>query len=63
MDWSENQYLSLDKQYIQCAIHGAQFRINDGYCIYGPCSGQSLKAVQVTVKDGEVLLFTGGKEP
>ncbi len=45
MDWIEGQFLSRDGQHIQCSLHGARFRISDGYCIAGPCRGSRLTAV------------------
>jgi nitrite reductase/ring-hydroxylating ferredoxin subunit len=37
-------------------MHGARFRIADGYCVFGPCLGKSLAAVPVAVVDGMVVL-------
>ena len=56
LDWVENQYMSLDKSHILCATHGAEFRIEDGYCVLGPCRGKSLAPVAVTVRDGDIVI-------
>lgn len=56
LDWMPDQFLNLDKSMIQCATHHAMFRIADGYCIAGPCVGQSLTAVDVTEENGVVYL-------
>lgn len=56
LDWMENQFMSLDKSHILCATHGAEFRIEDGFCVLGPCRGESLKPVAVSVRDGAVVL-------
>jgi nitrite reductase/ring-hydroxylating ferredoxin subunit len=56
LDWVENQFMSLDKSHILCATHGAEFRINDGFCVFGPCRGQSLAPVAVSVRGGDVAL-------
>lgn len=56
LDWVENQFLSLDKSRILCATHGAEFRIEDGHCVLGPCAGESLEMVSVSVSDGCVVL-------
>ncbi|MDH3980775.1 MAG: Rieske (2Fe-2S) protein [Gammaproteobacteria bacterium] len=56
LDWVPDQFLSLDRQHIQCATHAALFRIDDGFCVAGPCGGQSLARLPVTIKDGEVYL-------
>jgi nitrite reductase/ring-hydroxylating ferredoxin subunit len=60
LDWVPDQFLSLDKHHIQCATHAALFRIEDGICIAGPCSGDALTPVPVVVADGEVILPAGG---
>jgi len=56
LDWVENQFMSLDKSHILCATHGAEFRIDDGLCVLGPCRGKSLEAVSVSVRGGQVVL-------
>lgn len=56
LDWVENQFMSLDKSHILCATHGAEFRIEDGFCVLGPCRGQSLTPVAVSIRDGGVVL-------
>lgn len=56
LDWVENQFMNLDRNRILCATHGAEFRIDDGYCVLGPCAGQSLETVVVSVTDGQVVL-------
>jgi len=55
LDWVEHEFLSLDKQYIQCAMHAALFRLADGLCVAGPCTGSSLTAIAVTVESGLVV--------
>src|SRR5258705_313796 len=45
-----------DGRHFQCSTHGARFRIADGYCVAGPCQGERLAAVAVTVEDGVVRL-------
>lgn len=49
LNWQENQFLDLDGELIQCAMHGALFRIEDGFCLAGPCQGQSLEAVEFSI--------------
>lgn len=56
LDWVEHEFLSLDKRYIQCAMHAALFRLADGLCIAGPCTGSSLTAIAVTVESGLVVV-------
>ncbi len=35
-----------------CATHGARYRLEDGYCYEGPCLGQSLERLPLTI-DGD----------
>jgi len=56
LEWLPDQFLDLDNSFIQCAIHGALFRPEDGYCLRGPCVGSSLENLDLAVLDGRVLL-------
>ena len=59
LDWVPDQFLDVTEKLIQCATHGAQFRIEDGLCIYGPCHGASLTRIPVTVEDDAVFILRG----
>ena len=65
LNFQPDQFMSFDNFYIQCSIHGAQFRIDDGYCVYGPCRGSSLRHIDIEVNDGEVFArsVNGGSCP
>lgn len=39
-----------------CHKHGAKFAAGDGVCTHGPCAGDALNSVAVTVRDGGVYL-------
>jgi nitrite reductase/ring-hydroxylating ferredoxin subunit len=54
LDWMPDRFLDPTRTLIQCASHGAQFRIDDGFCVDGPCAGKSLTAIPIDVVDGEV---------
>ncbi|MBI5042129.1 MAG: Rieske 2Fe-2S domain-containing protein [Gammaproteobacteria bacterium] len=56
LDWQPDQFLNLDRTLIQCATHLALFRIDDGHCVAGPCTGQSLTPVAVCVVEGWVSM-------
>lgn len=58
LDWSPDRFLDMENSFIQCAIHGALFRVEDGYCVRGPCTGQGLEPVTVSLRDGWVTLDT-----
>jgi nitrite reductase/ring-hydroxylating ferredoxin subunit len=54
LEWLPDQFLDLDNSFIQCAIHGALFRPEDGYCLRGPCAGRSLEPLEL-LRDGDTL--------
>lgn len=56
LEWQEDQFLDLDKTLIQCATHDALFMIDSGKCIAGPCTGESLQAIPLFTKDGDIHL-------
>jgi len=68
LEWVPDQFLDLDRHYIQCAAHGALFRMQDGYshgalfrmqdgyCVRGPCAGDFLVQVDVQLMDGAVVM-------
>jgi nitrite reductase/ring-hydroxylating ferredoxin subunit len=55
LDWIEDQFLSEDGQYLQCATHTAWFRFEDGVCVAGPCAGDALTSCPIAVRDGFVV--------
>lgn len=57
LNWQGDNFLSLDRSLIQCSLHGAQFRIEDGICIWGPCVRQRLAAVGVAIEHGSIVLL------
>lgn len=57
MAWRRHAYLNAERNRIVCAAHGALFRIDDGVCVQGPCLGQALTAVPLTIENGCVYLL------
>jgi nitrite reductase/ring-hydroxylating ferredoxin subunit len=55
LEWLPDQFLDSSAQYIQCAVHGAMFRIEDGFCVSGPCAGDTLMAIPACLQDGEIF--------
>lgn len=55
LGWKRNEFLNGAKDKIMCSAHGALFRIEDGTCVVGPCLGQSLKPIRITVEGGQVF--------
>lgn len=60
LDWAPGQFLRSREGLLVCAAHGAGFEPRHGECVSGPCKGQSLSAVGVSVRDGAVWLSTAG---
>ena len=56
LDFQPGRFLTTEGALIQCSNHGAQFRIKDGFCVSGPCEGDSLKAVKTEIRDGRVFV-------
>ncbi|MBI3561696.1 MAG: Rieske 2Fe-2S domain-containing protein [Gammaproteobacteria bacterium] len=54
LNWTEDQFFDPYYRYLQCAMHGALFQPHSGYCVQGPCRGEYLSALPVTVH-GEVV--------
>lgn len=42
--------------HLVCGRHGATFDCDTGRCVAGPCEGETLDPVDVTVADGQVRL-------
>jgi nitrite reductase/ring-hydroxylating ferredoxin subunit len=55
MAWRKDAYLDAAGQHIVCAAHGALFEIDTGRCVLGPCLGDHLTPLPLTLqKDGEI---------
>ncbi len=63
LDWGgfngEGRYISADSGNILCATHGAEFRVEDGFCIWGPCAGYHLRPVVLSQDPDGLLRFQG----
>ena len=55
--WRKNEYLNADRSRIICSGHGAEFEINTGRCLLGPCLGENLQTIAHHIgEDGSVSL-------
>lgn len=54
-----NRFLTPGRELILCSSHGALFDRQTGFCIAGPCAGQSLQSVPLEIESGFVLLADG----
>lgn len=51
-----DRFLDRSGRRLLCSTHGAQFIIDTGYCVFGPCMGKSLARVPVAVAEGMIAL-------
>lgn len=56
LEWQPDQFLDIGGSFIECALHGALFGIDDGRCVRGPCVGQHLQPLTVVIRDDGVWL-------
>ena len=56
LNWADGSFMTLDRKYILCDTHGAEFRFEDGYCISGPCMGDHLTPIGIALVGGNVVL-------
>ena len=61
LNWQGDRFLSFDGSLIQCSLHGAQFRIEDGICIWGPCVRQRLTPLRAMIEQDLVVLLPEDK--
>jgi nitrite reductase/ring-hydroxylating ferredoxin subunit len=45
MPWRRHEYLNAARDRIVCNAHGAQFEIDTGLCVLGPCLGRHLPTI------------------
>jgi nitrite reductase/ring-hydroxylating ferredoxin subunit len=56
LDIAPDRFLDARRQHIQCSTHGALFRIEDGFCLKGPCAGERLTPIAARIDGGVVLV-------
>jgi len=54
LNYAPNKFLLSQFGHLVCAVHGAEFVLNSGECVAGPCFGQSLRALAVRIEAGEI---------
>ncbi len=63
LNWQPDQFMDLDRNFIQCSVHSAIFQPDTGFCVAGPCSGDSLDAVPCEIRDGTICVSLPIPEP
>ncbi len=56
LDDAPDAFLTTDRSRIFCSNHAAEFEVETGRCVRGPCKGKFLESVPATVKDGLILV-------
>jgi nitrite reductase/ring-hydroxylating ferredoxin subunit len=59
LNWLPHQFLDIGHEFVQCSLHGALFRPEDGFCVRGPCLGRSLETLPVVIHSDEVGIELG----
>lgn len=63
-DGSGGCFVSEASGNILCATHGAEFRLEDGHCLIGPCLGAGLQPAEISREPDGLLRFQGlGEAP
>ena len=59
LNFRPHKFLTPDGSLILCGSHGALFARDSGFCVLGPCAGQSLTKIPIEVVSGFVMLGEG----
>jgi nitrite reductase/ring-hydroxylating ferredoxin subunit len=56
LEFMPDRFIDATGHYILCAMHGALFECDTGYCISGPCTGQSLTALNIRLENDQLYV-------
>ena len=56
LDWMEGEFFDDSGLYLICSTHGATYAPESGFCVAGPCRGQSLQELAVEERNGNIYL-------
>ena len=56
LEWNPDQFLDEKNEKIVCAMHGAEFSIEEGECLTGPCNGVGLTTINLTIIEGDIFI-------
>lgn len=54
LDMQPDQFFAPDGETLRCSSHGAMFDPQNGFCVLGPCAGQSLLALDCRLDGDQV---------
>jgi nitrite reductase/ring-hydroxylating ferredoxin subunit len=56
LDWVPGDFFDLSKNYILCAMHGAQYVPETGVCVIGPCQERKLQMIETIERNNRILI-------
>ncbi len=56
LDWVPDKFLDKERRNLMCATHGALFEIETGECFVGPCKGDSLNPINVSIMNKNIVI-------
>ena len=56
LEWNPDKFLDESNEKIVCALHGAEFAIEDGSCLGGPCNAIGLTKLDLELIEGSIFL-------
>jgi nitrite reductase/ring-hydroxylating ferredoxin subunit len=56
LDWERNQFLDPNGIRLMCGKHGALFELGTGICVEGPCKGQGLEPISLSIIDNDICV-------
>ncbi|MEP7262087.1 MAG: hypothetical protein ABI669_12835, partial [Usitatibacter sp.] len=57
LDWQPGEFFEETGLYLICSTHGALFEPGSGFCVAGPCRGDSLEPLSIREREGQVILL------
>lgn len=56
LEFNVDEFMDCEQHYLLCSNHGALFQVEDGRCVAGPCQGESLLSVPISIVSGQICL-------
>lgn len=56
LEWQADQFIDETSDLIKCFTHGALFVVETGQCVSGPCQGDRLQGLELTIENNQLLV-------
>ena len=56
LDYDDARFFDSEKRHLVCQTHGALYRPGDGFCVDGPCRGESLFPIELEIDPSGVYV-------